>query len=243
MSGGERGDSSKPMRTDAPAGAGDGAAPVGVKSGFDRGPSAASDTAADAGLGPQPERGAYRLARVMSVVLHPFAVFALLTLRTVQLLAPRASVHALIGVAAAIVVTWLFVVQRRRSGRWGTVDASHRSERPLLYAVLLLVLAICWWWMRERAAALAPGIVAVAAMLVAAALCNRWIKLSLHMASLTFAAVSLSVLSPPWALAGAVLLPLLGWARVRMARHTLAEVIGGTALGAVAALALQVWVG
>lgn len=243
MSGGERGDSSKPMRTGAPAGASDGAAPVGVKSGLDRGPDAASDAVADVGPEPLPERGAYCLARAVSVVLHPFAVFALLTLRTVQLLAPQATPHALIGVAAAIVVTWLFVIQRRRSGRWGTVDASHRSERPLLYAVLLGVLAICWWWMRERAAALAPGIAAVAAMLVVAALCNRWIKLSLHMASMAFAAVSLSALSPSWALAGAVLLPLLGWARVRMARHTLMEVIGGTVLGAVAALALQVWVG
>ena len=40
------------------------------------------------------------------------------------------------------------------------------------------------WWMRGQAAAMAQGIVAVAAMLLAAALCNRWIKLSLHMASL-----------------------------------------------------------
>ncbi|MFD0322892.1 hypothetical protein [Lysobacter gummosus] len=182
-------------------------------------------------------------ARWVSILLHPFVVFIGLTMLSARALAPRGLWPSLIGVALAVVATGAFIAHRRRGGHWTTVDASRSSERPLLYAVLLGVLAICWWWMRERAAALAPGIAAVAAMLVVAALCNRWIKLSLHMASMAFAAVSLSALSPSWALAGAVLLPLLGWARVRMARHTLMEVIGGTALGAVAALALQVWVG
>jgi hypothetical protein len=182
-------------------------------------------------------------ARWVSILLHPFVVFIGLTMLSARALAPQALGPSLIGVALAVIVTGAFVAQRRHGGHWGTVDASHRSERPVLYAVLLMVLAICWWWMRERAPALAPGIVAVAAMLVVAALCNRWIKLSLHMASLTFAAVSLSALSWPWALVATASLPLLGWARVRMARHTMAEVIGGTVLGAVAALALQWWVG
>jgi len=182
-------------------------------------------------------------ARWVSIALHPFAVFIALTLVSVRVLAPQALGHALIGVSAAVLACWAFVLQRRRAGHWSTVDASKASERPLLYAVLLAILAICWWWMRGQAAPLAQGIVAVAAMLVAAAVFNRWIKLSLHMASLAFAAVSLLAL---WRVAGIVAvcaLPLLAWARLRMARHTPAEVIGGTVLGAVFALALRVWAG
>lgn len=182
-------------------------------------------------------------ARWISIVLHPFAVFIALTMVSVRVLAPQAFWSAVCGVAAAVSVSWAFVVQRRRSGRWSTVDASHRSERPLLYAVLLVVLAICWWWMRERAAPMGQGILAVAAMLVAAALLNRWIKLSLHMASLAFAGVSLFSLRPALATVALLLLPLLAWSRLKLARHTLAEVIGGTLLGAAFACGLQVLAG
>jgi len=182
---------------------------------------------------------AYALARAVSIALHPFAVFLALTVIGVRALAPQAFAAALAGVGAAVAAVWLFVWQRRRSGRWSTVDASHPSERPLLYLVLLLVLAVVWWWLRERAAPLSQGIVAVAAMLLAAAALNRWIKLSLHMASLSFAALALWPLAAPAAAIGLALLPLLAWARLRMQRHGLAEVIGGAALGALFGLALR----
>lgn len=188
-------------------------------------------------------RAAGGFARWVSIVLHPFAVFIALTMASVRVLAPQAFWSALCGVALAVLVSWAFVVQRRRSGQWSTVDASHPSERPLLYAVLLAVLAICWWWMRERAAPMGQGILAVAAMLVAAALLNRWIKLSLHMASLAFAAVSLFSLQPVLAVAAMLLLPLLAWSRLKLARHRPAEVVGGTLLGAAFACGLQVLAG
>lgn len=201
-----------------------------------------SDEPARASVLP-PTRAGGSLARGISIALHPFVVFIALTVVGVRALAPHALGHALIGVSAAVAVCWAFVAQRRRAGHWSTVDASKPAERPLLYAVLLAILAICWWWMRGQAAAMAQGIVAVAAMLMTAAVLNRRIKLSLHMASLAFAAVSMLAL---WRIAGLValaLLPVLAWARVRMARHTPAEVIGGTVLGAVFALALRFWSG
>ncbi|MGJ7901357.1 hypothetical protein [Lysobacter sp. 1R34A] len=194
--------------------------------------------------GTERERGnAGRLARWTSIVLHPFAVFIGLTMVSVRVLAPQAFWSALCGVATAVLVSWAFVAQRRRGGHWTTVDASHPSERPLLYAVLLAVLAACWWWMRERAAPMGQGILAVAAMVVAAALLNRWIKLSLHMASLAFAAVSLCSLQPALAALAIALLPLLAWSRLKLARHSLAEVIGGTLLGAAFACGLRVLAG
>ncbi|WP_064750138.1 hypothetical protein [Lysobacter antibioticus] len=182
---------------------------------------------------------AFALARAVSIALHPFAVFLALTVLGVRALAPQAFAAAMAAVGAAVAVVWLFVWQRHRSGRWSTVDASHPSERPVLYLLLLWVLALVWWWMRGRAAVLGHGIVAVAAMLVAAALLNRWIKLSLHMASLSFAGVALWPLAPTAAAIGLASLPLLGWARLRMRRHRLAEVIGGAALGAGFALGLR----
>ena len=115
------------------------------------------------------------------------------------------------------------------------MDASQPRERPLLYGVVLAtVLAFVAWI--GVASPLAVGVVAVVAMLCVAAIANRWIKLSLHMASLAFAGMAWLGWWPAAGIAALSLLPLLGWSRLRLARHQLAEVIGGTGLGLAAGM-------
>ena len=170
-------------------------------------------------------------ARLLSIVLHPFAVFAALALAAAARLDPASFARTATGIGVATAVMALFILQRRRSGRWQTVDASRAVERPLLYAVVLVVVVGYWLWMGGRGSASSPGVLAAVAMLCVAGIANRWIKLSLHMASLAFASVAAWAL---WPVAGAValaLLPALGWARLRMARHALPEVLGGAVLG------------
>ena len=179
------------------------------------------------------------IARWTSILLHPFAVFAALSLVAAGVLGPASLPRTAIGIFVAVAIVWAFVLQRRRSGRWGTVDASDRRERPLLYVLVLLVAAGYWWWLGGRASATGQGVVAVIAMLCVAGVANRWIKLSLHMASLAFAGVALLGLWPPAGMAALLALPLLGWSRLRMARHTLPEIVGGSALGLLSGLALR----
>jgi len=170
-------------------------------------------------------------ARVVSIALHPFVVFAALAMLAAWRVDPASLPRTALGIGVAILIVSLFIWQRRRGGHWETVDASRRQERPLLYALALLVAGGYWLWMGGRASATSTGVLAAVAMLCVAGIANRWIKLSLHMASLAFAAVAawpLSVVVGGVALAA---LPLLAWARLRMARHTLPEVIGGTLLG------------
>ena len=178
-------------------------------------------------------------ARWTSILLHPFAVFAVLALIAAWRVDPAALPRTAIGMAIAVAIVWTFVLQRRRSGRWGTVDASERKERPLLYALALLVAAGYWWWLGGRASATGNGVVAVIAMLCIAGIANRWIKLSLHMASLAFAGAAMLSLWPPAGVAALLALPLLAWSRLRMARHTLPEVLGGSALGLLSGVALH----
>ncbi|NYZ63936.1 hypothetical protein [Luteimonas deserti] len=175
-------------------------------------------------------------ARFVSIVLHPFVVFAALALVAAWRIDPASLLHTVVGIAAAIAVVSVFIWQRRRSGHWQTVDASRPQERPLLYLLALAVAGGYWLWMGGRGSATSGGVLAAVAMLCAAGLANRWIKLSLHMASLAFAAVSLLVLVPWMGAAAVAMLPVLGAARVRMGRHTRGEVLGGTVLGAVSAL-------
>ena len=178
-----------------------------------------------------------RLARFVSIALHPFAVFAMLTLLAAWRLDPASLPRVALGMAVVVAAVWAFVWQRHRGGHWGTVDASSKHERPLLYVVVLaLMLAYAAWV--GRASPLAGGIIAVMAMLCIAGIANRWIKLSLHMASLAFAGMALLALWPPAGFIALVLLPLLAWSRLRMARHTVPEVIGGSLLGLLAGIAL-----
>lgn len=184
-------------------------------------------------------KSASAIARWISILLHPFAVFAALSLVAAWRLDPASLPRTAIGIAVAVAMVWAFVLQRRRSGRWGTVDASDRRERPILYALVLAVAGGYWLWLGGRASHTGNGVVAVIAMLCVAGIANRWIKLSLHMASLAFAGATLLSLWMPAGIAALLVLPLLGWSRLRMARHTLPEVLGGSALGLLTGLALH----
>ena len=178
-------------------------------------------------------------ARWTSILLHPFAVFAALALLAAWQRDPAALARTALGIAVAVAIVWGFVLQRRRSGRWGTVDASDRRERPVLYALVLAVALAYWWWLGGTHSAASNGVLAAVAMLCVAGVANRWIKLSLHMASLAFAGVSLLALWPAAGIVALLSLPLLGWSRLRLARHTPVEVMGGAALGVLAGIALH----
>lgn len=180
-----------------------------------------------------PSRAA-SLARWVSLLLHPFVVFALLALVAAWCLEPASLPRVVAGMAVVVAIVWGFVVQRWRSGRWSTVDASRRQERPVLYLLALVLAGGYWWWLGGRTSALSGGVLAAVALLCVAGLANRWIKLSLHMACLAFAGLALLGLYRPVGVGLLLAVPMLGWSRLRMARHSLGEVVGGTLLGAIA---------
>ena len=173
-------------------------------------------------------------ARWPSLLLHPFAVFALLTLVAAWRLDPAALPRAMAGMAVVVAIVWAFAWWRWRSGRWSTVDASRAQERPLLYAIALSLAGTYWLWIGGRASAMSAGVLSAIAMLCIAGLANRWIKLSLHMACLVFAGVVLLGLWRPLGLVLLACVPLLAWSRLRLARHSWVEVLGGSVLGALA---------
>ena len=181
--------------------------------------------------GPGESTLGWRVARALSILLHPFIVFVALALIAAWRLDPASLARTAIGIVVAVAVVWVFVLQRRRAGHWQTVDASRRQERPVLYLLALAVALAYWWWMGAGASATSTGILAAVAMLCVAGIANRWIKLSLHVASLAFAGVALLPLLQGAGIGALLLLPLLAWARLRMARHALPEVVGAALLG------------
>lgn len=174
------------------------------------------------------------LAQWVSIVAHPFVM--------VSVMAMGASVRAALLVAGFTTLPLAIVMLVQvRSGRWDNADASHREERPLLFAVAgfgLLVLAM-YLVLAQPASPLLRGLLPPVALLGGAALVNRWVKASLHVGFAVMAATTLILRGHVggWALVPVV--PALGWSRLALGRHSPAEVVAGGLLGLSASLLLS----
>jgi len=129
-------------------------------------------------------------------------------------------------------LTWLCV----RTGRWKTVDASERSERPTLYMTVLgalLVLAAYYEYSGNPAVTL---IVFIILMFGVALALNRWIKFSLHLAFVGFYGLVLVRIQLGYGLPLLLLIPFVAWSRLVLLRHNVREVLSGLILGLSAAI-------
>ena len=153
------------------------------------------------------------------------------------------------GLLAALftaVLPTLFISYGVRHGRWSDRNVGARRPRLLVLAfitasvatglILLLVLG---------APRLLTGYLAfmLASVAVLAAITTVW-KISIHCAVASGSVMILALTYGPLVLCGYVLVGLLGWARVAVRDHSVAQVVAGSVLGAVAAAvayALLAW--
>jgi hypothetical protein len=177
-------------------------------------------------------------ARWVSILGHPFILTLLFVLVPIWgQSAAGALRNAGIVAAVAVVPMGVLIWQRRRTGRWKTVDASERSERPILYRsmfVVLLLLAAYYRFVEPSPIGFQRSVAILLMVGVAYAL-NRWIKLSLHLAFAGFFGLALAGIHLGYGLPILLLIPFLVWSRLELSRHTNLEVVGGLALGLVAA--------
>jgi hypothetical protein len=153
------------------------------------------------------------------------------------------------GLLAALftaVLPTLFISHGVRHGRWNDRNVGARRPRLLVLAfitasvaaglILLLVLG---------APPLLTGYLAfmLASVAVLALVTVVW-KISIHCAVASGSVTILALTFGPLVLCGYVLVALLGWARVTVQDHSVAQVVAGSVLGAVAAAgayALLAW--
>lgn len=180
-------------------------------------------------------------ARSVSILGHPLATLpaALALTTTLHRHDPAGTLRivagALVAGAAVMLASW----RRVRSGRWAHVDASAASERRDLNRGLLVGLTIAalvaWGVAHDVTTALA---LALASALIAFALLTaRFWTLSLHVAFAVFAAMLLWPSGPALLAAGLAFAVLIGWSRLRLARHTPRDLVAGTLAGTAAGLA------
>jgi ABC-type Fe3+ transport system permease subunit len=181
------------------------------------------------------------LARAVSILAHPFVMVILLVAVPAMRQSSGASgqsVFLVVGAVVAPIAVLMFWQVRR--GRWSNVDASHSSERPVLFAVALagLVAALGWLLLNDPGSFLVRGMLVVATFLLVAALLTRWVKLSLHVAFAALAATTLSLLGSAVGYALIATIPVLFWSRITLERHRIHELLVGLLLGALAGILL-----
>jgi hypothetical protein len=153
-------------------------------------------------------------------------------------------VSGLRGVANFVLIVlvplMLLIWRSVATGRWRTVDASDKKDRPILYFVAFVSSATgaMYFHRVEGWSDVAQGCIVAAIILVVAAALNRWIKISLHLACACFCGIIFMQRHWVYGLPLVVLLPALVWSRLVLSRHVLAETMAGAALGILGALGL-----
>jgi len=186
-----------------------------------------------------------KIARLVSTAGHPFVMIVLLVLLLSWAMEP-AGAWRITGfvMAMGLIPTGWLVWRGSASRRNQTEDASLSSGRPVLYLSLLgvLLLSGVYFHFVEHSAFLAQGSVITAMMVAVAAVLNRWLRLSLHLAFAIYSGLILAQIHLGYGLPILLLTPLLAWSRRVLLRHTLPEVIGGAILGfGAAAMLLGLW--
>jgi hypothetical protein len=189
-------------------------------------------------LGAAPLRGRRpwtRFARWVSIAGHP-CVVALVLIGALEARRGWAVAASAVAAVAILFVLPLLVLTARqvRRGAWGTVDASHPRERPMLFLVggAGLVALLAYFALAHPGESRLIGAGAVLAMVALCAAVTPWLKVSLHLAAAGLAAAILTGRGHAlgWVLAAA--LPVLAWSRVELGRHRWSEVLAGLLIGA-----------
>ncbi len=185
------------------------------------------------------------VARWISIIAHPFVTTLVMVLgAALHLSSPREALRTVLlvgGISLGPIA--LLMVRQVRRGSWDNVDASNRAERPLLFTVGIAGLAVLLGIVAflQPGSFLIRGTAGVMMMLALCAVATHWIKVSLHMAFCALAATTLVFLhsAAGWMLLP--LLPLLAWSRLSLGRHSVAEVVAGTGIGAAFGWAIVCW--
>ncbi|SHL12018.1 phosphatase PAP2 family protein [Hymenobacter psychrotolerans] len=179
-----------------------------------------------------------RVAAVVSGLGHPLVLVPAL----VAFVAGRPGQGAVSGwamgsVLLVVAAIGLWNLRQTRRGAYTNFDVSERKQRNSFYPVLLVVLGLATlvlFWQPHADGGFRYGLAAAWGLLLMCYLLNFWLKVSLHAAISFFLACVLLHLEPTWGITALVLAALIAASRLVLRRHTLAELLVGSAVGGAA---------
>lgn len=139
---------------------------------------------------------------------------------------------------AFVLAVILFVIIGVMFGFFSNFDVSKKEQRPLLFSFSAFVM-FCYFislYILDGPKILFIALFAIVLGLIAIIIVNKWIKASIHVATLTAVALFIGIVHRGYFFLLLALIPLLAWSRIKTKEHSLAETIVGSILGIVITL-------
>jgi membrane-associated phospholipid phosphatase len=176
------------------------------------------------------------LARLLTDVLNPFAIFTVLffAVALAESQVSRALLYTGAELLAASAVASYVLLMRRRA-RVGDFWISARAERlaPALFLLTAFVVLLGALWLLGAPEDLSLLTLSMGLASATVALLTLFFKASAHCTVAGHAATAGLLLLGPLGIVFLVVLPLVIWSRVALGAHTVLEALAGAAVGAV----------
>ncbi|MFC5063596.1 hypothetical protein [Actinomycetospora atypica] len=147
---------------------------------------------------------------------------------------PAGIAWSLLGMVFTVVIPAAIVDVGVRQGRYTDHHLSRREQRavPLGLAAASVLVGLAVLALAGAPRPIVALQVAVLVTVLVATTVTLWWKVSFHVAVVAAAACVLTLLGGGWWALSWLAVPVVGWARLRLTAHTLAQVIVGGLLGA-----------
>lgn len=125
------------------------------------------------------------------------------------------------------------------------IDISDRKQRPILYLVgaLLALFHLFGLFLLHGPPVLFITVMGIMLGIFFGSVINIKVKASVHVAAISALVTALSIVYQGYYFLLFLLIPVVGWARLRMKRHTPAEVIVGAIFGSLLSLIMYITTG
>jgi membrane-associated phospholipid phosphatase len=187
-----------------------------------------------------------RVARFISLVLNPLALiifvpFFLLYKSTGDL---YAAVNWTLYTLVFLLIIAIFILICVRKGIFTDYDVSKREQRPLLFfvAIILALLYLFGLYLFNAPTILFIVTYGIIIGIIAASIVNRWIKASMHVATISAMLSALAIVYGRFYYLLLLLIPIVAYIRVKAKRHTISETIAGAIFGCALSLLLSLMV-
>ncbi len=179
-----------------------------------------------------PRNWDFRLARLVSNVINPIPVIAVILLVLAGM--THAWKWAAVYIVGAIVLPGAYIFWLLRRGIVSDFNVRNREERmnPMIFTVVTTVLS----WLGLKLGGAPDEMVELAFVgifiTVLLLLITLYWKISIHTTAISALSIFLGTLFGWLASPALLMIPLVAWARVRTNSHTLRQTIGGAVAGA-----------
>jgi membrane-associated phospholipid phosphatase len=179
-----------------------------------------------------------RIARLISNIFNPFLIsFITIVILVIDTTASAADAlkWTIIALVLSVIPVFAFIIWQIRRKKLDSLFPEGQGQRKLIYllACSLAAVGCAVMWFFKAPELLTVSFLAGFVAVIIFMLINLSWKISLHTAFISAAAVVLTLVFGVKAVWVFIFLPLVGWSRLELKMHTLAQVIVGAILSAV----------